>query len=123
MKRILNLLITFFFLNGCAESVALLGPASSSAISGGNVVQSALSSAASYGIKKSTGKSPTEHVVAYVKKNNPDNKKEKCVKFLEATKSEFCSAIREDILRTKGIIYKKSKIEDLASKSIQKRRR
>ncbi len=123
MKKIFSLLATLFFLNGCAESVALLGPASSSALSGGNVVQSALSSAASYGIKHSTGKTPAEHVVQYVKKHNPNNKKEKCVKFLEVTKSEFCSAIREDILKTKAIIYKKSKIENLASKTIQKRRR
>lgn len=123
MKKTLCLLTTLFFLNGCADSIALLGTASSSALSGGNIMQSTLTSAASYGVKKQTGKSPTEHVIAYVKKNNPQNRKEKCVKFLEASNSEVCAALRKDILETKEKIFKKSKIENLAFKSIQIRRR
>ena len=81
MKKIFGLLISLLLLNGCAESLALLGPASS-AIKGGNVAQSALSSALSYGVKKQTGLTPTEHALAYVKENNPEDKKEKCVSFL-----------------------------------------
>ena len=40
MKKILSLLATLFLLNGCAESIALLGPATSGAGSG-KVAQSA----------------------------------------------------------------------------------
>ena len=86
-------------------------------------MQSTITSAASYGLKKHTGKSPSEHVVAYVKKNNPKNEKEKCIEFLKKTNSEICSAVKRNILETKEKIFKKSKIENLALKSIQKRRR
>ena len=43
------------FVTGCAETMALLGPASTS-IGGGNVAQSALSTAVNYGVKKQTKK-------------------------------------------------------------------
>ena len=48
-------------LNGCAESLALLG----SSASNGRFVQSSLNSAISYGVKKQTGKTPLEHAIAY----------------------------------------------------------
>ena len=51
MKKTLYLLATLFLLNGCVESLALLGTATSVS-SGGNIAQSAISSAASYGVKK-----------------------------------------------------------------------
>ena len=51
-----------------------LGPASSVA-GGGNIAQSAVSSAVSYGVKKQTGMSPSEHAIAYVQKHNPRIKK------------------------------------------------
>ena len=123
MKKTLSLLATLIFLNGCADTLALFGPLSGSALNGGSVIQSTLTSAASYGVKKQTGKSPTEHVIAYVQKNNPQNEKEKCIKYLESTNSTICSAVRKDILETKEKIFKKSKIENLALKSIQNRRR
>ena len=92
MKKIFGLLTSLLILNGCAESMALLGPASS-AIGGGNIAQSTMSSAISFGIKQHTGMSPTEHAMAYVKEHNPDQKKEKCVSFLESTNSETCAAV------------------------------
>ena len=55
MKKLIGVLITLLALNGCANSLAFLGPASTS-ITGGNVAQSAFSSAVSYGVKKQTGK-------------------------------------------------------------------
>ena len=66
MKKIFSLIATLFILNGCAETLALLGPASSG-FSGGKMAQSAVSSAISYGVKKQTGMSPTQHAFAYVK--------------------------------------------------------
>ena len=127
MKKIFGLLTSLLILNGCAESVALLGPATSaigsSAIAGGNVTQSTISSVLSYGIKQQTGKSPTEHAMAYVQEHNPEHKKEKCISFLEQTNSETCAAVKKDILEIKKKIIKKSKIEDLASKTIIHNRR
>jgi len=116
MKKTLSLIASLFLLNGCAETLALLGPASS-AFGGGNIVQSSVSSAVSYGVKKKTGKSPTEHALAYVKEHNPEKKKEKCLSFINSSNSEVCAALKKNIRETKDKILEKSKIEDLASKS------
>mgnify|MGYP006450651245 FL=1 len=123
MKNFIIIILLTITLNGCANSLAFLGPASSVA-GGGNVAQSAASSAVSFGVKKKTGKTPSQHAVAYVKKYNPENKKEKCLEFIDLTKSEACAAVKENILKTKKKIVKikysildKSKIEDLAKKS------
>ena len=51
MKRISGLLTVLLLFSGCAETMALLGPASTS-IGGGNVLRSTLSSTLSYGVKK-----------------------------------------------------------------------
>ena len=122
MKKIVGLLISLTLLTGCAESLALLGP-TTSAVGSGNVAQSAFTSAVSFGIKKQTGKSPSEHAVAYVKKHNPDNKKDKCIEFIEATNSKACAAIKKNITETKEYFKNKkkilvrSKIENLARES------
>ena len=78
MKKILLLLSMIFLLNGCAESLALLGTSASN----GRIVQSSLNSAISYGVKKQTGKTPLEHAVAYAEKKNPE-KKQKGLKRIE----------------------------------------
>jgi len=123
MKKVYIIIFLTIILNGCANSLAFLGPASSLAGSG-NVAQSAVSSAVSYGVKKQTGMSPTEHAMAYVEKYNPESKKEKCLDFIDVTNSETCAAINENIIKTKEKIIQvknnildKSKIEDLAKKS------
>ena len=61
MNKIFGLLITLLFLNGCAESIALLGTSASN----GKILQSSVNSAISYGVKKQTGKTPLEHAMAY----------------------------------------------------------
>ena len=71
MNKILLLISLLFFLNGCAESIALLGTGSSN----GRIVQSSLNSAISYGVKKQTGKTPLEHAIAYAEEINPEKKK------------------------------------------------
>jgi len=123
MNKILILISLTIILNGCANSLAFLGPASSLA-QGGNLAQSAVSSAVSYGVKKQTGMTPSEHAIAYVQKHNPEDKKEKCLEFIDITNSKTCAAIKENILKTKKRIVEvkksildKSKIEDLAKKS------
>ena len=123
MKIFLSIFFAATLLTGCVESMALLGPVTSGAGTG-KVAQSAISSAVSYGIKKQTGKTPGGHALAYVKKHNPESKKAKCVKFIDATNSEACAAInnnlkltKEKIVKAKNSILDKSKIEDLAKKS------
>ena len=104
-------------LTGCAESLALLGP-TSTAVTGGNIAQSAFSSAVNYGVKKQTGKSPMEHAIAYAEEINPQKKKEPCLSFIDKTNSEVCAIVKKQLNITKSKILKKSKeksIKDLTS--------
>ena len=138
MKKILGFLLVLTLLTGCANSLALLGP-TSTAITGGNIAQSALSSAVNYGVKKQTGKSPMEHALAYAEEINPHRKKETCISNLEITRSEFCTIVKKQVkLKSTKIIEKTaeivkeypknkikeiSKIEKIAKKSIIYNRR
>ena len=106
MKRILFLLSTVFLLNGCVESVALLGSTAGGA-SSGRIVQSSLQSSISYGIKKTTGKTPLGHALTYAEKNNPEKKKETCVSFIEKTRSEFCTIAKNKISLTNRTVKEK----------------
>ena len=135
MKKIVLLLSIIFLLNGCAESLALLG----SGTSNGRFVQSSLNSAISYGFKKQTGKTPLEHAIAYAEEKNPERKKETCISSFEITRSEFCTIVKKQInLKSTAVIKKTadivkkypknkikdiSKIEKIAKKSIIYNRR
>ena len=117
MKKILILFLGLTLFNGCAQSLALLGP-TSTAVTGGNMAQSAFSSAVNYGVKKQTGKSPMEHAIAYAEEINPQKKKEPCLSFVEKTNSEICAIVKKQLKITKSKILKKSKeksIKDLTS--------
>ena len=135
MKKILLLFLTIFLLNGCAESLALLGTGTSN----GKILQSSLNSAISYGVKKQTGKTPLEHAIAYAEEKNPKRKKETCISSFEITRSEFCTIVKRQI-KSKSIamidktteivkefpkhkIKEISKIEKIAKKSIIYNRR
>ena len=148
MKKVFFLLSSLFLLNGCAESIALLGTSVGGA-SSGKILQSSLNSAISYGVKKHTGKSPLEHALAYAEEKNPEKKQETCISFIERTRSEFCTILNKKISltniaakdktleivkkypknnKTRDItvlkeIVKSSKIEDLAKNSDIHRRR
>ena len=114
MRKILGLLITLFLLNGCAESVALLGTGASN----GKIVQSSFNSVISYGVKKQTGKTPLGHAIAYAEEKNPEKKKEPCLSFVEKTNSEICALLKKQLKLTKSKILTKSKensIKDLTS--------
>ena len=110
MRKTLSLLVTLFLLNGCAESLALIGPATSGAGSG-KVAQTAISSVMSYGVKQQTGKSPSQHALTYVKKNNPGKKKDTCISFVEKTNSELCAVLKKKMSLTKVKIIKNKKNE------------
>ena len=128
MKKLIILLASTFLLVSCAETIALLGPASG--VSNGNIVNSSLKSAVSYGVKKKTGKTPMQHALGYVEKVNPNNKKEKCISFIEKTNSEACmvakrqislvqSAVSKKISNTRTII--KEKAQTVITKPVQVR--
>ena len=134
MKKISLLLSTIFILNGCAESLALLGTSTSN----GRLVQSSLNSAISYGVKKQTGKTPLEHAIAYAEEKNPERKKETCISSFEITRSEFCTIVKKQInIKSTALVEKTidivkeypkkikeaSKIEKIAKKSIIYNRR
>ena len=117
MKKLLGLLLGLLLLTGCAESLALLGP-TSSAVTGGNIAQSAFSSAVNFGVKKQTGKSAMEHAIAYAEEVNPEKKKEPCLSFVEKTNSEICAIVKKQLELTKSKILMRSKeksIKDLTS--------
>ena len=107
MKKIIGLLASLLLLNGCAESLALLGTSPSN----GKIIQSSLNSAVSYGVKKRTGKTPLEHAIAYAEKKNPEGKKDTCISSIERTRSEFCTIAKKQIsLTTTALKEKSSKI-------------
>ena len=117
MKKILGLLLVLSLLTGCVESLALLGP-TSSAVTGGNIAQSAFSSAVNFGVKKQTGKSAMEHAIAYAEEVNPEKKKEPCLSFVEKTNSEICAIVKKQLELSKSKILMRSKeksIKDLTS--------
>ena len=101
-------------LNGCAESVALLGTGASN----GKIVQSSFNTVISYGVKKQTGKTPIGHAIAYAEEKNPEKKKEPCLSFVKKTNSEICALLKKQLKLTKSKILTKSKensIKDLTS--------
>ena len=108
MKKIFFLLTSLLLLSGCVEAMALLGPASS-AIGGGNIVHSSISSAASYGVKKTTGKSPMQHALAYAEEKNPNKEKKRCISFIEKTNSEACAIVKKQAALTGAKVKKKTK--------------
>ena len=126
---------TTFLLNGCAESLALLGTGTSN----GKILQSSLNSAISYGVKKQTGKTPLEHAIAYAEEKNPERKKETCISSFEITRSEFCTIVKKQIKSKSTAVVEKtadfvkefpknkireiSEIEKIAKKSIIYNRR
>ena len=115
MKKTLISLLFLFLLNGCAESIALLGTGASN----GRIVQSSLNSAISYGLKTQTGKTPLEHAIAYAEKKNPDKKQDTCISSIERTRSEFCAVAKKQIsLTTIALKEKTSKIIKNNSKEI-----
>ena len=111
MKKNLCLLVMITLLSGCFGSVALLGPASTTAASGvsGNIARGAFTSTVSYGIKKQTGKLPLEHAVAYAdEKNSLNKKKGPCLAFAENTNTKICSIVKKQLNLTKSKIIKRS---------------
>ena len=96
LKKIIAGLFLLFFLNGCVQSAALLGPAFTFA-STGNVFQASLSHGSNQAVKKITGKSTTENIKSFV-----DNKKIK-VEEVES-QEEFFALVKRRIEKTSEVI-------------------
>ena len=96
LKKIIAGLFLLFFLNGCVQSTALLGPAYTLS-STGNIYQAGLSYGSNQAVKKITGKSPTENIQSLV-----DTKK---IKIEEKEKQdEFFALVKSRIEKTSKII-------------------
>ena len=96
LKKIIAGLFLLFFLNGCVQSAALLGPAYT-LTSTGNVFQAGLSYGSNQAVKKITGKSTTENIKSFV----DDNK----IKVEEKeSQEEFFTLVKNRIEKTSKII-------------------
>ena len=95
LKKIIAGLFLLFFLNGCVQSAALLGPAYT-LVSTGNVFQAGLSYGSNHAVKKITGKSTTENIKSFV----DDNK----IKVEEENHEEFFALVKSRIEKTSKII-------------------
>ena len=71
MKKIYFILISFIFLTGCVQSVALLGPAFT-IVKTGSIQQALVGESINQGIKKETGKNVSEHVMQILDKDIKD---------------------------------------------------
>ena len=96
LKKIITGLFLLFFLNGCVQSTALLGPAYTLA-STGNIYHAGLSYSSNQAIENITGKTPTENIKSLI-----DNKK---IKIEEKEKQdEFFALVKSRIEKTSKII-------------------
>ena len=96
LKKIFAGLFLLFFLNGCVQSAALLGPAYT-LTSTGNVFQAGLSYGSNQAVKKITGKSPTENIKSLA--NSQKIKAEEKEK-----RDEFYALVKSRIEKTSKII-------------------
>ena len=99
MKNIYFLTISFILFTGCAQNLALLGPAISVAKTGG-IHQAMIGGTINHGIKSETGKDVGEHVMNLMDKE---------------TKDQECESVHSNFLQK--VFFKKS--EDIECKSIQ----
>ena len=96
LKKIFAGLFLLFFLNGCVQGTALLGPAYTFA-STGNIYQAGLSYGSNKAVEEITGKSPTENI-----KSLTDNKKIKIEE--KESQEEFFALVKSRIEKTSKII-------------------
>ena len=96
LKKIIAGLFLLFFLNGCVQSAALLGPVYT-LTSTGNIYQAGLSYGSNQAIKNITGKTPTENIKSLI-----DNKKMKIEE--KEKQEEFFALVKSRIEKTSKII-------------------
>ena len=92
-----------FLLAGCIESVVVLGGGATN----GKIVQSSIQSAASYGMKKKTGRTPFGNALNYVKQNKTSEKKDSCSSFVNKRELEICLMVEKRITSKQAKIKNK----------------
>ena len=103
-KRIVFLLLSSMLLIGCfAESMTLVSTGAGA--SQGRLVQSSLSSAASYGIKKTTGKFPIEHIITREKQRIAKKTSELETKIIKGANKQI-KISKEKVMPVKNIVEK-----------------
>jgi len=92
-KKIIIGLFLLCFLNGCAQSTGLLGPAYT-LVNTGNIYQAGLSYGSGQAVKKMTGKTFTENIKSFVEKENTTIKKkeENRKKFIALAENNIAKA-------------------------------
>ena len=111
MKKIFILLTSMFLLSGCIESMALIGGGATN----GKLVQSSLQSAASYGVKKKTGKTPIAHALGFVAPKKTLKVKKSRSSFTDKKDLEICLMIEQRI-NSKQAKIKEEKFSDRPSR-------
>ena len=93
MKKIIVVIISFVFLGACAQTTALIGPVITIG-STGNVMQAGFSYASNMAVKKTTGKTPSEHVSLYVEEKK---EKKKIIKSEKKIRKEMVNYLQSHI--------------------------
>ena len=106
MKNILLISISFLLLGACAQTTALIGPAITGA-STGNVMQAGFSYASNMAVKKTTGKTPSEHVSLYVEEKKEE---EKFKKSEAKIKKEMANYLQSHIEIMREKLHSKNKL-------------
>jgi len=94
-KKIVMVFLSLLFLNGCVQPTAFLGPAITAGTSG-NIYQASLSYGANQAIQKTTGKTPSEHVMAFFDPQNEHQGDVKAILIDEVKKTKSKIIIKED---------------------------
>ena len=84
MKKIIFIAIAAAFLSGCAQYSSMIGPAYT-IYNTGKVAQAGTTLVASYGVKKTTGKTPSQHVLTFAKNNQVINEMEENNEIINTT--------------------------------------
>ena len=104
IRKIVFLFLSSMLLTGCfAESMTLVSTGAGA--SQGRLIQSSFSSAASYGIKKTTGKFPIEHIIAREKQSIVKKTSEFETKIIKGANKQIRIS-KEKILPVKNIVEK-----------------
>jgi len=97
LKKVLTGLFFVLLLNGCLQTTALLGPASTLAYTG-SVYEAGLSYGTSKAVKKVTGKSTTQNIKDFLKKKNEETKEKE-------NYDEVFALVKSRINKTHKIIF------------------
>ena len=96
IKKVILFISSLFFLNGCVESTALLGPAITG-LSSGSIYEASLSYGANKIVEKETGQSAVEHVSGILE---PVNKKKE-----KKLKAEFIELVEKRVKLTREKLF------------------